>query len=227
MDSADMSGLRPLPQKAPPLPTSPRTRREEPAASLPPRAGEGARRAEGGSFGSAQSEPSTLRWFCVQTKPRGESTALEHLTRQGFHCFLPRARLLRLRQGRRVRVIEPLFPRYLFLQAQPEVESLAPVRSTKGVLGLVRFGERIADVPAALVERLMRDVNAQGLIEFAAGMPRPGDRVRVLEGPLLGLEAIYRSQRGDDRAVILLTMLGRDQILSVPANTLERLAATA
>jgi hypothetical protein len=35
-----------------------------------------------------ESQPS---WFAVYTKPRQEQTALEHLERQAFRCFLPMA----------------------------------------------------------------------------------------------------------------------------------------
>lgn len=206
--------------------------RRPPAATPTPAARAVAAPAGARPWATAAPHPAAMpdacqpRWYCVHTKPRAEALALQQLQRQGFHAFLPRTRVLRLRNGRRVRGVEPLFPRYLFLRVQPQIESLAPVRSTRGVLGLVRFGERIAEVPTALVERLAGDADADGLIECAAGAPRPGDRVRILEGPLLGLEAIYRSQDGASRAVILLTLLGRDQQIRIPTRTLERLASS-
>ena len=82
----------------------------------------------------------SAHWYCVHTKPRAEALALEHLQRQAFECLLPRIQHSVLRGGRRQRVVEPLFPRYLFLRANPEQQSLAAVRSTRGALGLVRPG---------------------------------------------------------------------------------------
>ena len=64
-------------------------------------------------------------WYCVHTKPRAEALALEHLQRQAFECLLPRIQHSVLRGGRRLRVIEPLFPRYLFLRANPAQPSLS------------------------------------------------------------------------------------------------------
>jgi len=167
------------------------------------------------------------RWFCVQTKPRAEETALEHLSRQHYRCFLPRIRVVRLRAGCRSRVIEPLFPRYLFLQAQPAVESLAPVRSTRGVIGLVRFGDRIAEAPDVLVRQLMDDADEGGLILQPDSDFQPGDRVRIVEGSLLGVEGVYSQRRGEDRALVLLSLLGSQQCVVLPATSLERLPRSA
>ena len=89
-------------------------------------------------------------WFAVLCKPRAEGLARKHLERQQFPCLLP----LVMRQRRTGRGldqrIEPLFPRYLFIETDADGRQLAPVRSTRGVSGLVRFGERAARVPEEL-----------------------------------------------------------------------------
>ena len=77
-------------------------------------------------------------WFTVYTKPRQERIALENLERQGFRCFLPMAVNPYQRRSARGQRIEPLFPRYLFLNAVADQQSLGPVRSTRGVATLVR-----------------------------------------------------------------------------------------
>lgn len=165
----------------------------------------------------------TTRWYCVQTKPRAEGTALDHLSRQGFECFLPRVLAVRLNRGRRRPVIEPLFPRYLFLQARPELESIGPVRSTRGVLGLVKFGDRIAEAPGQLLQRLIADADTQGVIHAPDNSPNPGDRVQILDGSLAGLEGIYCNPRGNDRAVVLLSLLGTEQRVVMANDQLQRL----
>jgi len=59
--------------------------------------------------------------------------AREHLERQGFRCFLPLAVNPYQRRSARTTRIEPLFPRYLFLHAAADQQSLGPVRSTRGI----------------------------------------------------------------------------------------------
>ena len=57
-------------------------------------------------------------WYVIQTKPRQESVAIENLERQGYAAYCPKmAQAKRRRQRQRwQKVIEPLFPRYLFVQ---------------------------------------------------------------------------------------------------------------
>lgn len=159
----------------------------------------------------------TARWFCVQTKPRAEAEAEAQLARQDFRVFLPRLRARRPRPARGVvTVVEPLFPRYLFLHADPLQQSLASVRSTRGVSGLVRFGGEPAVVPTRLIEALMAQADANAIIDTPPETFAPGERVRVVDGPLAGLVAIYREPLGAARAVVLLELLGQPQPVSLP-----------
>ncbi|NIN33844.1 MAG: transcription/translation regulatory transformer protein RfaH, partial [Gammaproteobacteria bacterium] len=54
-------------------------------------------------------------WYLIHTKPRQEKLAEENLERQGYEIYLPMAEIRRKRRGRSVRVIDPMFPRYLFI----------------------------------------------------------------------------------------------------------------
>lgn len=161
------------------------------------------------------------RWYCVHTKPRAEAQALEHLRRQGFECLLPRLQRHVLRNGRRQTGVEALFPRYLFLRADAEATSLAPVRSTKGAVGLVRTAGLPATVPDEFIERLQADANADGLITLPERRLLPGERVAITDGPLAGLQGIYTQAQGEQRALVLLEILGGAQSVVLPRYVLE------
>ena len=161
------------------------------------------------------------RWYCVHTRPRAEAQALEHLRRQGFECFLPRLQRSVLRGGRRQTVVEALFPRYLFLRADADVTSLAPVRSTRGAVGLVCTAGEPAAVPDELIERLQADANADGLITLPERRLLPGERVAITDGPLAGLQGIYTQAQSEQRALVLLDILGGVQSVALPHYVLE------
>lgn len=161
------------------------------------------------------------RWYCVHTKPRAEAQALEHLQRQGFECLLPRLQRTVLLNGRRQTGVEALFPRYLFLRADAEATSLAPVRSTKGAVGLVRTAGLPATVPDEFIERLQADANADGLITLPERRLLPGERVAITDGPLAGLQGIYTQAQGEQRALVLLELLGGAQCVALPNYLLE------
>jgi transcriptional antiterminator RfaH len=160
-------------------------------------------------------------WFAVVTKPRSEAVAQEHLVRQGYQCLLPQVkRVLRGAAGLKTRV-ESLFPNYLFLRADPDAVSLAPVRSTRGTIGLVRFGAEPARIPDAVVERIKSRIDADdGLIKLASPELAPGQGVRVMDGPLVGWEGVFLCGEGMDRVRLLLQMLGTNREVVVPRSQL-------
>jgi transcriptional antiterminator RfaH len=166
-----------------------------------------------------ESQPS---WFAVYTKPRQERIALEHLERQAFHCFLPMAVNPYQRRSERKRRIEPLFPRYLFLNAVPDQQSLGPVRSTRGVATLVRFGQKLARLPEPVIEAINDRCDGDGLVQLDPVPVEPGDKVRVFDGPLAGLEGIFKERKGEKRALLLAKLLGTESTLEVDALLLQK-----
>jgi transcriptional antiterminator RfaH len=167
-------------------------------------------------------EPS---WFAVYTKPRQERIALENLERQEFKCFLPMAINPYQRRSAAKQRIEPLFPRYLFLNAIPDRQSLGPVRSTRGVATLVRFGMELARLP----EEVIRAVNSRcdpesGLVKLDPVPVAPGDKVKVFDGPLAGLEGIFKERKGEKRALLLASLLGTESTIEVDAMMLQKTA---
>jgi transcriptional antiterminator RfaH len=166
--------------------------------------------------------PSVKSWYLVYTKARQEETALTNLARQGYGVYLPRVRQLRKRQGRRVTVVEPLFPRYLFICLDAETDNWGPVRSTLGVASLVRFGREPARVPDELVAFLKASEGQEGLHELAKRDYQIGERVRVAEGALQGCEGILLARTGGERVVLLLDILGRQVRTQALVHQLER-----
>jgi transcriptional antiterminator RfaH len=166
-----------------------------------------------------ESQPS---WFAVYTRPRQERIALEHLERQAFHCFLPMAVNPYQRRSERKRRIEPLFPRYLFLNAVPDQQSLGPVRSTRGVATLVRFGQKLARLPEPVIEAINDRCDGDGLVRLDPVPVEPGDKVRVFDGPLAGLEGIFKERKGEKRALLLAKLLGTESTLEVDALLLQK-----
>lgn len=162
-------------------------------------------------------------WFTVYTKPRQERTALANLERQGFECFLPMAVNPYQKRSASRKRIEPLFPRYLFLNVVPDQQSLGPVGYTRGVMKLVRFGIELAQVPEAVIRAIKnRRDPANGLVALDPVPVQVGERVRVFDGPLAGLEGIFKERKGESRALLLMRMLGTESTVEVDSLLLQR-----
>ena len=165
------------------------------------------------------SAPSTLSWYLVHTKPRQEEIALANLQRQGYECYLPQMRIERVRRRKAEVATEPMFPRYLFirLDSSDQGQSWSPIRSTLGVSRLVTFGQHPARVPDALVEALRQAPPVQVARLFA-----PGDVVQVVSGPLQGAQGVVQASDGEQRALVLIELLGQPQRLQLMLDDLSR-----
>ena len=157
-----------------------------------------------------------LNWYAVQTRPRQEAIAELNLERQGYHSYLPRIVLRKRRRDKWTRVVEPLFPRYLFIQVDPNQQSLAPVRSTLGVAALVRFGHLLRPVPNEIIACIRQNEDPDTHQHHADEWPhQPGEEVRILEGPCTGLTGIFQAPTGEQRALLLIELLGRQNPITV------------
>ena len=157
------------------------------------------------------------RWHVVYTQPRKEALAFEHLERQGFEVFLPRY-LKRRSHARRVDVVPaPLFPRYLFASFDIDEPGWRVIRSTRGIVDLVRSGHGLAWVPEIVIEELHRRCDKQGFVLLARQLDLgPGQRIRIDSGAFAACDAIFEAHTDDDRVKVLLSLLGREVVVDVP-----------
>jgi transcriptional antiterminator RfaH len=169
-------------------------------------------------------KPEKANWFAVVTKPRQERIALQNLQRQGFECFLPMAENTYQRRSKKhQKIIEPLFPRYLFLNAIADTQNLAPVRSTKGVISMVRFGTELAVIPEHIINAIKQRMETDtGLIKIKSIEIKAGDKVKIFDGPLTGLNGIVTEKSSEKRALILMELLGRPTKVQVETAILQR-----
>ena len=167
-----------------------------------------------------RSETSAERaWYVVATRPRQESVARDHLTRQGYRVLLPEIGLKKRHKNRWVAVVEPLFPGYLFVQIAFGQDDAAPIRSTRGCRDLVRFGKHHPPVPAMVLNALM---GLAASVKECGPLFTAGETVRIENGPFAGLTAVFDMPKGDDRAQVLLEMLGNIQQVVVDSDHLAK-----
>ncbi len=149
-------------------------------------------------------------WHLVHTKPRQEMVARIQLERQGYNVYLPMLCRHRLKRGVRVECMLPLFPRYLFIRLVEGRDDWSPIRSTRGVCSLVRFGTEIVRVSDDLIGEIQSRTGADGYHREQEPVLKHGDKVKVTDGPFSGYEAIFQAGRGEDRVLILMDVIGKE-----------------
>ena len=148
----------------------------------------------------------TPRWYLIQTKPRQDARAEEHLLRQGFTCYRP----LQPDPSGKAKKPESLFPGYLFIHLDRDLDNWYPIRSTRGVTRVVSFGGEPAAVRDELIEHLQQRLAAEQRAAEPASFA-PGERVQIRGDGFEDIEAIFVCSDGQQRSVILLK-IGRAHV---------------
>lgn len=151
------------------------------------------------------------QWYVVNTKAREEPKASFNLKRQGFNSYLPQYKKTR-RHARRIdTVLAPLFPKYLFIEFDLDLERWSSINSTAGVKKLIMFGSLPATLPSELVEEIRTREDVEGVVSLNQYLKiKQGDQVTINSGAFNEHRGIFECQDDDKRIIILLKLMGRD-----------------
>lgn len=163
-----------------------------------------------------------IDWYVANTHVNAENKAASHLCRQGFSVYLPKYMKLRRHARRQDMVPRPLFPRYLFVGVGPENVRWRAIHSTIGISHLVSFGSHPAPVDTAIIEELRRNEDDQGMIVTGCkNRFSKGDRVQFVRGALCEQIGLFDSVDDNQRAIVLLDLLGRQVKARAPMEAVQ------
>ncbi|MDX1522571.1 MAG: transcription termination/antitermination NusG family protein, partial [Anaerolineae bacterium] len=148
------------------------------------------------------------QWYALHTKPHAEYQVRSALQQRKIQIYLPEIATV---QAGNVRRKKPLFPCYLFSRIDLETISIRHILWTPGLRRIVSFDDKPASLPDQIIELIQRKLGdfkiSQRLTVHAF---KPGDTVRITNGPLSDLQAIFEGPTSaHDRVRILLDLLGQ------------------
>ena len=152
-------------------------------------------------------------WYLLQCKPREERRAKLNLKNQGFSVFLPEITAIKKRSKGFTEIEEVLFPGYLFINLNKNLDNWSSIRSTRGVSKLVSFGQVPAKIPKSIIDRIKIQTqisDCKVLYPFDEG-----DKVMITTGPFKELQAVFDCRQGQQRAWVFLELLGKWQRLEI------------
>jgi len=157
----------------------------------------------------------TAHWYALRSKPRKEEALWQQVSAKGFQVFFPRLRVFPVNP--RAKKVKPYFPGYMFVYVDLEEVGLSTFQWMPYAVGLVSFDNEPAIVPENLIHALrkrLEEIAAAGG-ELFDGL-RPGEPVKIRDGPFAGYEAIFDARLpGSERVRVLIQMLSDQRRIPV------------
>lgn len=145
-------------------------------------------------------------WYGIRTRSNQEKVVAAGLEGKGYKPYVPLYVLHRHRADVLVKSEHPLFPGYIFCRF--DAKKRLPVLMTSGVVSVVGCGREPVAIPDQEIEAV-RAVLRSGLpAEVCPYLPE-GQRIRVMNGSLEGVEGILVKRKNQSRVVVSVTMLQR------------------
>jgi transcriptional antiterminator RfaH len=166
---------------------------------------------------------SDMRWYVVQSKPREEERALHFLKEKGFHTYLPRMEVVKIRGFKNVKTEKPLFPGYLFCRFSKSDESLAHVRWTQGVKKMLPESVDPMPVDDEIVAAIHKLEQKDGVIRKKP--LQKSDRIRITRGPMKDILGIFDYWTSDEgRVMVLLNFINYQASVELHHSLIEKVA---
>ncbi len=159
-----------------------------------------------------------VRWFVCHTKPRCEKKFAALLSAERVEHYLPLVKSTRRYGTQTKRFTKPLFPGYVFAQIMLDQKSRVYQQD------LLARVIPIDDEPLFL--RQLEDVRiliASGLELTIKPLIKRGTRVRIITGPLWGLEGIVDDPTNPKGVILAVDVLQQGLHIKLPLESMELL----
>jgi transcription termination/antitermination protein NusG len=161
-------------------------------------------------------------WFAVQVRARWERSTANILGGKGYQTLLPTYSCRQRRDGRET--IAPLFPGYVFCRF--DGQKRLPILITPGVIALVGRGRIPVPVETSEIEAIQTLVSS-GLPVAPWPYLEVGQRVRIEDHALKGLEGILIGVKGGHRIVVSVSLLQRSVSLEIDRALVSPIASNS
>ena len=138
-----------------------------------------------------------------------------------FEVLVPTEEVIEIKDGQRQTVKRRIFPGYVLVKMIMNERSWYVVRNTPGVTGFVGIGSKPTPLSQEEVEKIMQRIYAEAP-QVEVGF-RPGERVKITEGPFAEFIGIVDEVYPDKGKVrILLSFFGRETPVELDVLQVEK-----
>jgi transcription antitermination factor NusG len=149
-------------------------------------------------------------WYALYTRSRYEKKVDYLLKEKGITTYLPLTEVYHCWSDRHKLVLLPLFSCYVFVFIA--LRDRFKVLQTDGVIKLVSFNRKPASIPDGQIDAIKQIMNEKLNVDYADFFT-PGKKMRIVQGPLKGVEGTLIHKNNKNRLVIAID--GIKQALSI------------
>jgi transcription antitermination factor NusG len=173
---------------------------------------------------SMQSTAESRDWYAFRVRPRHEKIVSMSLRGKGYEEFLPLTKSKRKWADRSPVIEMPLFPGYIFCDTVRS--EISKIRSTHGVVDVIRAGSSPLPANRGEIDGLRKATEAELQMESWPYVdPSTSTRLRIVSGPLSGLNGMLVQVRGKERLILSVDLLCRSVLVEVSLSCVEHCAA--
>lgn len=159
-------------------------------------------------------------WYAIYTRSRAEKKVHADLVSLGLEAYLPLQKRIRQWSDRKKLVEMPIISSYVFVKVLPASRDL--VFRSPHVSRFVFFNGQPAVIPENQIERLKQLINAEVPVESTLREFKPGEPVKIIYGPLNGLQGEFVKVGSEKRFLVRAENLGFSLLVTVPAAWVEK-----
>lgn len=178
---------------------------------------------EESSGSSVTTEQTGENWFAVQVRTRWEKSTATLLAGKGYDIILPTYKVKKRWSGQLKNIDSPLFPGYVFCRF--DAVKRLPILVTPGVIAVVGRGRNPIPVEDEEISAIQAVV-ASGISAEPWPYLEVGQRVRIDDDALRGLEGILIGFKGSHRIVVSVSLLRRSVALEIERTRVSLLYPT-
>jgi transcriptional antiterminator RfaH len=164
------------------------------------------------------------QWYTLHTKPNAERQVATTLQQRQIESYLP---VMMFGRTHNLRKEEPLFPCYLFARVNLETTAASQWHWIPGLRRILAFSGEPVALPEAVINLIRHQIDE---LNASGGLVRqlfePGESVRITDGPMRGMVAIFDGPATPaQRVQVLLDFLGHASRVRIDVNYLEKMPA--
>jgi transcription termination/antitermination protein NusG len=168
------------------------------------------------------------QWSVLWTHSNSERLVEQQLKGKGFETFLPMIKSWSRRRGAQLPVPLPMFPGYVFVRHAIDKHTYIEMLKARGVVKIL--GGRW-DCPASIPDDEIEDIRRVAAADVPVFQHRfltEGQRVRIADGALAGLEGILISTKPHKGLLVVsVDLLQRSVAVEVESTQVRPLAGGA